>query len=86
MKLRVAWYAIVPASLSEDARAFGAIVLTADRCAFWLAVVFAIACHPGAPADALVVAVKLARIAAWVEPRGGVILLWPDPGGSVRPL
>ena len=28
---------------------------------------------PGALADPLVVAVKLARIAAWVEPRGGVI-------------
>ena len=28
---------------------------------------------PGALADPLVVAVKLARIAAWVEPRGGVV-------------
>ncbi len=39
MKARVAWYGLVQWTLSEDARELGAIVISIDRCAFWLAAV-----------------------------------------------
>jgi hypothetical protein len=43
MKARVAWYAVTQWSMADDARALGAIVLSVDRYAFWLAVFFAMA-------------------------------------------
>lgn len=39
MKARVAWYAAMQWALSEEARPLGAMVLTIDRYAFWLAVI-----------------------------------------------
>jgi hypothetical protein len=39
MQARLAWYQAVQWTMSEDAKALGAIVLAIDRCAFWLAVV-----------------------------------------------
>jgi HAAS len=43
MKARVAWYALTQWSMADDARALSAIVLSIDRYAFWLSVLFAIA-------------------------------------------
>jgi hypothetical protein len=43
MKARVAWYAALQWSMSEDARPLAAIVLRVDRLAFWLAVLVGIA-------------------------------------------
>ena len=37
MRARIAWYAALQWTMSEDARAFGAIVVSIDRFAFWLA-------------------------------------------------
>ena len=42
MKARVAWYAALQWSMSEDARPLAAIVLAVDRFAFWLAAVVGI--------------------------------------------
>jgi hypothetical protein len=42
MKARVAWYAVVQWTLSEEVRPLGAIVLAIDRYAFWIAVVIGI--------------------------------------------
>jgi len=42
MKARVAWYAAMEWTLSEEARPLGAIMLSIDRYAFWLAVVIGI--------------------------------------------
>jgi hypothetical protein len=39
MKLRVAWYAAMEWTLSEEMRPLAALVLAVDRTAFWLAVV-----------------------------------------------
>lgn len=39
MRARVAWYAALQWSMSEDARPLAAIVLTVDRFAFWLAAI-----------------------------------------------
>lgn len=37
MKVRIAWYAALQWTMSEDAREFGAFVVSIDRFAFWLA-------------------------------------------------
>ena len=42
MKARVAWYAALQWSMSEDARPLAAIVLTIDRFAFWLSAIVGI--------------------------------------------
>jgi hypothetical protein len=39
MKVRLAWYAAMQWTLSEEARPLGAMVLAVDRTAFWLAIV-----------------------------------------------
>src|SRR4051794_16888904 len=39
MKARTAWYAVLRWTINEEARDFGAIVISIDRFAFWLAVV-----------------------------------------------
>lgn len=39
MKVRVAWYAAMQWTLSEEARPLAAVVLTVDRYAFWLAAI-----------------------------------------------
>lgn len=43
MKARVAWYALVQWTLSEDVRPLGRVVLSVDRFAFWLAVCIGLA-------------------------------------------
>jgi hypothetical protein len=55
MKARVAWYAVVQWTMSEDARELGAIVISIDRFAFWLAAISGMAAliqigRHGAPA------------------------------------
>ena len=42
MKARVAWYAAMQWTLSEEARPLGAIVLAIDRYAFWIAVLIGV--------------------------------------------
>ena len=43
MKARIAWYGVMPLPLAQETRALGEIVLSIDRCAFWLALAAAAA-------------------------------------------
>jgi HAAS len=43
MKARVAWYAIMQRTMSDDARAIAAVVLAIDRYAFWISAIIGIA-------------------------------------------
>lgn len=42
MKARVAWYALMPPAMSEDARAWSAIIGLVDRYSFWLSMIMGI--------------------------------------------